>query len=205
MVFNLASAQNCSQSNPDLACFNSYDSNLSSVGCSTSNSVPPTGSINCSSGNCKELLPDLTVSWWMMQEYGSILGKGPLEYPTKDRLGVDLFVPNIGDGPILSVAKGEFLCVNAAGNPDDDCVLECNTSNCTDSGATISAISCPCAEEFQKEKVYQRILVKDGDDMKHYDKLIGYQSFHNGHNHFHVDNWVELTLRVKTNDDLPCT
>ena len=181
-------AQNCSQSEPNTTCYNNYQSTESSVGCAISNAN-------------NELLPDLTVSWWMMQEY-FINGKfdsGPFEYPSKDRLSVDLFIPNIGNGPMLAIAKGEFVCVNADEEFASDCSLECNTGDCNDASAIVSSVNCNCPEEFQREKVYQRVLVKDGDAMVNYDRFIGYQAFHNdeGHDHFHVDNWIELSLRIK--------
>ena len=185
--FSFLDAQNCSQSNLNLDCFNNYGSNSSSVGCSTSN-------------NNNELLPDLTVSWWMMQEFlDSRFGKGPLEYPNKDRLGVDLLIPNIGKGPMISVAKGEFVCVDDNGNIQSDCTTICNTGNCNDPNAIVTGIDCPCDPELQKEKVFQRIFVKDGNTISHYDQDIGFQSFHNAadHDHYHLDNWINLTLRIK--------
>jgi subtilisin-like proprotein convertase family protein len=121
--------------------------------------------------NC-ELLPDLII----LKKFTEQQIK---EYPKDDpyyggQLHFAASICNIGDGPMETNGMSEWYC----GDKKVDSLTKCSD------GA------------YARQKVYQRIYSKNGDKLIFKDRLAGTNYFDDkpGHNHFHVDDWVEFRL-----------
>jgi hypothetical protein len=130
-----------------------------------------------------DLLPDITISWYGLESYSS----GPSEYPqtgaNAGRLRVSGSTPNIGHGP-LEVRTADvnglrrFVC-----GPD------------TFSVSGQQNFSCPNGQ-VPKQVLHQRIYQKQGNQMLSEEVMTGNMTYHSSHNHYHVDDWTTMTLRV---------
>lgn len=122
-----------------------------------------------------ELLPDFVILPTFTQTQLKEYPKDDPYYPGQLRFAAS--IANIGDGPLETIGKGEWYCGNT---------LVDSASKCAD-GA------------FPRQKLYQRVYKKKGDKIEWYDYEAGTNYFDDqpGHNHFHVDGWVEFRLIKK--------
>jgi len=130
-----------------------------------------------------DLLPDITISWFALESYSS----GPSEYPqtgtNAGRLRVSGSTPNIGHGP-LEVRTADvnglrrFVC-----GPD------------TFSVSGQQNFACPNGQ-VPKQVLHQRVYRKQGNQMVSQEVMTGNMTYHSSHNHYHVDDWTTMTLRV---------
>lgn len=131
------------------------------------------GSLSCA------LLPDITISWDALENYSN----GPTEYSQtgngvdNGRLRVTGSTPNLGFGPFTVRGTDYFLC---------------GTDTIYDPSRTIT--TCPNGD-FPTNLLQQRIYHKDTANMTYVDRWAGGQTYHPGHGHNHVDDWVTFTLR----------
>lgn len=134
----------------------------------------------CADGttNC-DLLPDLTISWDALENYSG----GPTEYSQtgngveNGRLRVTGSTPNIGFGPFTVRGTDYFLC-------GTDTIYD----------PTRSITTCP-DNSYPTNLLIQRVYHKNGSTMTYTDRWAGGQTYHPGHGHNHVDDWVVFTLR----------
>lgn len=130
-------------------------------------------------GNDCDLLPDITVSWFAIEDY---MG-GPNEFSqtgnglNNGRLKITASTPNIGHGPLTVRGTNYFVC-------NGDTVLG-------DPGV------CPDGSS-PRQLIQQRIYHKNSDGtMTYSDHYAGAMTFHPTHNHNHVDDWGVFTLRLE--------
>lgn len=163
--------------------------------------APLDASAQCSLSNattcvCKEsgltqcdLLPDITISWFALESYAS----GPSEYSQSHssqpgRLRVTGSTPNIGHGP-LEVRTADvnglrrFVC-------GQDTFQVTGQQN----------FFCPNGQE-PKQVLHQRIYRKNGTQMQWQEVMTGNMTYHYNHNHYHVDDWTTMTLRIAQADE----
>lgn len=131
------------------------------------------GSLSCT------LLPDITISWYALENYAN----GPTEYSQtgngveNGRLRVTGSTPNIGFGPFTVRGTDYFIC-------GTDTIYD----------PTRSITTCPNGD-YPTNLLIQRIYHKDTSNMTYTDRWAGGQTYHPGHGHNHVDDWVTFTLR----------
>ncbi len=161
--------------------------------------IPTTGVIaQCSQTNattcvCRtpglttcDLLPDLTISWVALENYAS----GPSEYPQSGsnagRLRVTGSTPNIGYGNMEVRTADEF------GNR----YFICGPDTFAVSGGQ-TGFTCPNGQQ-PKQIIFQQIYRKQGNQMLRNERTAGSMTYHSGagHNHYHVDDWTTMTLRL---------
>jgi hypothetical protein len=148
--------------------------------CTTSNGAgcgcPDGVSTNCT------LLPDLTISWYSIEngstEY-SQTGNGVED----GRLRVTGTTPNIGFGPFTVRGTDYFIC---------------GTDTIYDPSRTIT--TCPSGGT-PTNLLQQRVYTKNGSSITYTDRWAGGQTYHPGHGHNHVDDWVTFTLRTEDPND----
>lgn len=121
-----------------------------------------------------DLLPDMTASALHI-----------LNTHTEEpgQIKISNATPNIGNGPIEIYAIDSCFC-NGVPSP-------CNV---------------PCADGSElKHMIKQRIYRKrpNTDTLDYYDRDAGAMTYHPTHNHLHVDNWANFTLRTATSDPDP--
>lgn len=153
-----------------------YTNSIYGQACSTTNGtncVCPDGSQNC------ELLPDVMISWYFM------LFDTPLEYSQMGNgannglLKVSGAIPNVGYGALEVIATDTVVC-----------------GNDTFADPTRSVATCPDGTE-PKYLLHQRVFSKNGNSISYYDRAAGSQSYHPSHDHSHVDDWMNLSLRIQ--------
>lgn len=137
----------------------------------------PTGTYVCSTCQCPDgsdncdLLPDMTSSFREINLYHT---------ETPGFLYISNATPNIGWGPLDIYGIDSCFC--------GDTRVPCN-------------IMCPdgsYVKHYVKQRVYQK---RPGTDtLSYYDRLAGRMTFHPTHNHLHVDDWANYTLRVATSN-----
>lgn len=133
---------------------------------------------NPSDTNCV-LLPDITISWDALENYAG----GPNEYSqtgngvNNGRLRVTGATPNIGFGPFTVRGTDYFIC-------GTDTIYD----------PTRSITTCPDGS-LPTNLLKQRIYSKNGANITYTDIWAGGQTYHPGHGHNHVDDWVIFTLR----------
>ncbi|CAN5134661.1 hypothetical protein BH09BAC1_BH09BAC1_00930 [soil metagenome] len=144
--------------------------------CSTTNGtncVCPDGTQKC------DLLPDLMISW-----YG-IVHDAPIEYSQagngieNGRLRINGSIPNIGYGAFNILASDSFVC---------------GTDTIYDPQRALTI--CPDGS-YPTNLLHQRVYQKNGNTVTYYYHYSGGQTYHPGHNHNHVDDWLVLSLRVE--------
>jgi hypothetical protein len=157
-----------------------FGTNLSTnAQCTTTD---PTGGL-CPDGTTEcDLLPDITVSWWAIENYAS----GPDEYSQSGngvndgRLRITGSTPNIGYGPLTVRGSDYFVC-------GMDTLLG-------DPGV--------CADgSLPQQLITQRIYHKNNGVMTYYDRWAGAMTYHPTHGHNHVDDWGVFTLRLEDPND----
>jgi hypothetical protein len=130
-----------------------------------------------------DLKPDITISWYGLQQYAS----GPSEYPQSGtnagRLRVSGSTPNIGNGP-LEVRTANLQGVRR---------FVCGTDSFTVAGQ--QNFSCPNGEN-PKQIIYQRVYHKNGPAMTSSEREAGSMTYHAAHGHYHVNDWTTMTLRL---------
>ncbi|MBI2271318.1 MAG: T9SS type A sorting domain-containing protein [Bacteroidetes bacterium] len=151
--------------------------NYADAQCTTSNGtgcICPDGSSNCL------LLPDMVVSETAITEAG-----GTLEYSQNGntsfngQLRVTGATPNIGYGPLHILATDTFYCGT------NKIVSATPPALCTDG-------------TFPRQVIRQRIYRKDTTAISTFHVRSGIMSYHgSGHDHFHVEDWFHLSLRIK--------
>lgn len=118
------------------------------------------------------LLPDLIIlpkfTTTQIKEYP----KDDPNYPGQLRFAAS--IANIGDGPMETWGKREWFC----------------------NGKRVdSTLRCPDGS-YARQRIYQRIYQKKDTSLTWVDREAGtnYYDDKPGHNHFHVDDWVEFRL-----------
>ncbi len=137
--------------------------------CSFENGVAckcPDGKSSC------ELLPDLV----MVPKFTEFQLK---EYPYDDpnypgQLRFAASIANIGDGPMETYGKQEWVCGNLRAD---------STQKCPDG-------------QYPRQLLYQRVYKKVGEKLVWVEHQAGtnYYDDKPGHDHYHVDDWVEFRL-----------
>jgi subtilisin-like proprotein convertase family protein len=127
-----------------------------------------------SKNNC-ELLPDLIILKKFTEEQIKEYPKDDPQYAGQLRFAAT--IANIGDGPIETLGMSEWYC----GDEKVDSLTKCADG------------------KFARQKIYQRIYSKNEKGLTWKDHLAGTNYFDDkpGHNHFHVDDWVEFRLVKK--------
>ncbi len=151
----------------------------------TSCSCASVGQTNC------DLLPDVTISWQAMQNEQYYSGNGgPSEYSQANgaRLRVSGGTPNLGMGPlevrgVRADGYRKFLC-----GPMIDSVYSPNSNN----------IGFTCSNGYTaKQILFQRIYHKNGNTMSFNEYERGTMTYHPTHQHYHVNGWTTMTLRIQ--------
>lgn len=121
-----------------------------------------------------DLLPDLIVSAKMTAIQSKEYGKMDETYPRQFRLAVA--TANIGHGPLETRGTNKWYC---NGKPVE------GPGKCPDG-------------TYARQTIEQTIYRKRGDKIETYTRSAGtnYYDSTPGHNHFHADDWIEITLRV---------
>jgi len=143
--------------------------------CSTTNGtncVCPDGTQNC------ELLPDLMISWYALENDTPVEFSQTGNGADNGRLRVTGSTPNIGYGALTVLGTDYFIC---------------GTDTIFDPTRSISM--CPDGVTEPTNLLKQRIYSKNGNSVTYTDRWAGGQTFHVGHSHNHVDDWVTFTLR----------
>jgi hypothetical protein len=133
-----------------------------------------------------DLLPDLTISWFALQNYAA----GPNEYSqtatsNAGRLRITGSTPNIGHGPL------EVRTQNNAGQRR----FVCGTDTFTVSQSQTNFI-CPNGAD-PKQIIYQNVYRKVGNQMQRWERMAGSMTYHAAHSHYHVNDWTTMTLRLE--------
>lgn len=132
------------------------------------------GGCRCATANSKncDLLPDLVILPRFTQTQIREYGKNDPVYPGQLRFAAS--IANIGDGPLETWGKREWIC---QGKRVD------------------STLRCPDGS-YARQRIYQRVYQKADTGLVWTDREAGTNYYDNqpGHNHFHVDDWVEFRL-----------
>ncbi|WKZ66947.1 MAG: hypothetical protein QY325_03245 [Flavobacteriales bacterium] len=159
----------------------------SAAQCTTTNATTcqckTAGQTNC------ELLPDIQISWYALATYAG----GPSQYAQNassnaGRLRVSGSTPNQGFGPL------EVRGVNSAGQRTFICGSDTITVNNLPNDN--NGFTCPNGYEA-RQRLYQRVYRKTGNTMTYTEELRGTMTYHPTHNHYHVDDWTTMTLRIQ--------
>lgn len=132
----------------------------------------------CSCGPNKdecELLPDLVILEKFTQTQIKEYSKNDPYYSGQLRFAAA--IANIGQGPLEILGKNEWTC-----------------------GGKPASMSAKCADgSFARQQIYQRVYSKKDGKLAFRDLKSGTNYFDDqpGHNHFHVDDWVEFRLVKK--------
>jgi hypothetical protein len=132
-----------------------------------------------------DLLPDIEIGRPPFYVYYDDFGikeyaqTGNANPDDNGRLYVTVSTPQTGFGPLEILATDTFVC-------GTDTII-----------GTAPAI-CPDGVTYPKILVDQRIYHKNTNGtMSHYDRPAGTMTYHPTHNHMHVDNWGNYTLRTR--------
>ncbi|WP_428659256.1 lysyl oxidase family protein [Runella sp.] len=129
----------------------------------------PNGEANC------ELLPDMVIVPLFTQNQIQEYPWNHKVYPGQLRFAAS--IANIGVGPLEIVGTNEWIC----GDQKVDTCLVCPDGS------------------MSRLKIKQRIYSKNDEEIVSRDLSAGTMYIENlpGHNHYHVDNWVEFRLLKK--------
>lgn len=132
--------------------------------------------------NC-DLLPDITISWQDLTNYTEYPQTGAgTNYngqgPDDGRLRLTGTTPNIGFGSFTVRGTDWYVCGT------DTFQSTQNPGLCPDG-------------TFPQNLLEQRVYHKNGATMTSWDRYAGSMTFHPTHNHNHVDNWTDFSLRIK--------
>mgnify|MGYP001476782155 CR=1 FL=1 len=148
------------------------------------------------SQNDCDLLPDITVSWYGLEN----VSDGPTEYAqdyngaNAGRLRISVSTPNDGVGPLTVRGVDEngwayFVC-------GDDTIID------TDPSSNLSGYYCDDSDEPARQITFQRIYHRNADgSMSYYDRMAGTMTYHPTHGHNHSDDWGVFTLRKMDEND----
>ncbi len=133
------------------------------------------------SANC-DLLPDVTISWYALENYLS----GPTENP--GRIYVSGSTPNIG--------HGSFTARGVDDNGYRWFVCGVDTFSVYDPNAQQS-FYCPNGGTA-RQIIFQRIYHKNGTNMSYWDRMMpASMTYHPTHGHNHFDEWGKFSLRMQ--------
>ena len=126
----------------------------------------PDGYSNC------ELLPDLVILPSFTENQIKEYAFNHYKYPGQLRLAAS--IANIGIGPMETMGSGEWFCGDTP---------------------VSGSLVCPNGE-YSRQQLVQRIYSKNGIEISFKDIPTGTNYFDDkpGHDHFHVDDWVEFRL-----------
>jgi hypothetical protein len=129
-----------------------------------------------------DLLPDMTISWYGLQNYAN----GPSEYSqthntNPGRLRVSGSTPNIGHGP-LEVRTADQTGMRR---------FVCGTDTFAMAGQ--QGFSCPNGEN-PKQIIFQQVYRKQGNTMLRQERMAGSMTYHASHGHYHVNDWTIMNL-----------
>ena len=131
-----------------------------------------------------DLRPDLTISWWALQNYLS----GPTENPQSGtqagRLKISGSTPNIGYGP-LEVRTADQANLRH---------FVCGTDTFTVGGQT--GFSCSNGQS-PKQIIFQQVYRKQGNTMVRNERMAGSMTYHSAHSHYHVNDWTTMDLKIQ--------
>ena len=136
-------------------------------------SIESGGACACADGSTAcMLLPDLIILPTFTQTQIKEYSWNDPHYPGQLRFAVS--IANIGEGPMETLGKREWFC---NGRQVD------------------STLTCPDGS-YARQRLYQRIYRKEGQKLTWVDRNAGTNYYDNkpGHDHFHVDDWVEFRL-----------
>lgn len=133
---------------------------------------------NCQCGQAKKkcvLLPDLIILGKFTQDQIKEYAWNDPHYPGQLRFAAT--IANIGMGPMETRGRKEWFCGNTAVD---------SSQSCPDGNAP-------------RQRIYQRIYKLVNGSLQYDDVPAGTNYFDAkpGHDHFHVDNWVEFRLVKK--------
>lgn len=131
-----------------------------------------------------DLKPDITISWFGLQNYLS----GPTENPQTGtqagRLKISGSTPNIGYGPL------EVRTADQSGLRH----FVCGTDTFTVSGQT--GFNCPNGQN-PKQIIFQQVYRKQGNTMIRNERMAGSMTYHSAHSHYHVNDWTTMDLKIQ--------
>ncbi len=138
-------------------------------------------SVNCTCANelseCN-LLPDLVMIKQMTDDQIIEYAQDDKNFPGQLRFAASIL--NVGDGPLEIFGKNEWYCNEKKVND--------STSVCRDG-------SLP--KQIIYQKIYQKRKNIDSLTFKYIEAGTNYYDQKPGHDHYHVDNWVEFRLLKK--------
>ncbi len=129
-----------------------------------------------------DLLPDIQLGHPPFYQYNNNFGI--IEFSQTGngvddgRLKVTVSTPNAGLGPLEIRTTNVFVCG-------------------TDTFIGTAPAICPDGITYPRISVNQRVYHKNGSTMTYYDRPAGTMTYHPTHNHMHVDNWGNYTLRTR--------
>lgn len=144
-----------------------------------------------------DLLPDITISWYALENVNGNGSNGPTEYSqsgngsNNGRLRVSGSTPNIGHGAL-----------NVRGVDEDGRRwFKCGTDtfNIQDPSSN-QQFSCP-NNETAEQLILQRVYHKNGNSMSFTERFAGTMTYHPTHGHNHVDDWATFTLRLEDENE----
>jgi hypothetical protein len=126
-----------------------------------------------------ELLPDLIILPKLTLDQVKEYPWNDPYYPGQLRLAAS--IANIGDGPMETFGNNKWYC---GSEEVKDSTVICND------------------EVHPRQQINQRIYKKNGDKMEWEDRVAGTNYFDDkpGHNHYHVDDWVEFRVVKEIKD-----
>lgn len=131
-----------------------------------------------------DLLPDIQLGHPPFYDYDVNFGvkeysqSGNADTADDGKLYVTVSTPNTGHGPLELYTVDTFVC---------------NTDTFYGTAPSI----CPDLITYPKIFMNQRIYHKSGNTMTSWSRFAGTMTYHPGHNHMHVDNWGNYTLRTR--------
>ncbi len=131
-----------------------------------------------------DLLPDIQLGHPPFYEYDIDFGvkeyyqTGNADTADDGKLYVTVSTPNTGHGPLELYTVDTFVCI-------------------TDTFYGTAPSICPDGITYPKILMNQRIYHKSGNTMTSWTRYAGTMTYHPGHNHMHVDNWGNYTLRTR--------
>jgi hypothetical protein len=131
-----------------------------------------------------DLLPDIQLGHPPFYLYGDTYGvieysqTGNPDTADNGRLYVTVSTPNPGHGPLEIFTVDTFICG-------------------IDTFYNTPPSICPDGITYPRILMHQRIYHKSGNIMTSYTRPAGTMTYHPTHNHMHVDNWGNYTLRTR--------
>ncbi len=126
-----------------------------------------------------ELLPDLIILPRLTLDQVKEYPWNDPYYPGQLRLAAS--IANIGEGPMEAFGNNKWYC---GGEEVKDSTVICND------------------ETHPRQQIHQRVYKKNGNKIEWQDRIAGTNYFDDkpGHNHYHVDDWVEFRVVKEIKD-----